>query len=97
MKVKIFEHIIHSAMMHHLAATFHRQFKEECSLEQAYRMCQPNAQLVRNESGLFAQPVHVIHWLLSSDILKVSDENTVLSFIFHYVNLQHERGASKQD
>ena len=47
--------------------------------------------------GLFAQPVHVLYWLLSSDILKVEDENTVLSFIFHYSNLIKERKQSKRE
>jgi len=33
----------------------------------------------------------MVYWLLSSDILKVEDENTVLSFVFHYTNLVRER------
>ena len=37
----------------------------------------------------------MIYWLLSSDILKVEDENTVLSFIFHYTNLARERRSAQ--
>ena len=32
----------------------------------------------------------MLYWLLSSDLLKVEDENTVLSFIFHYSDLKQE-------
>ena len=32
-----------------------------------------------------------LYWLLSSDLLKVEDENTVLSFIFHYTSLLKEK------
>ena len=33
----------------------------------------------------------MIYWLLSSDLLKVEDEHTVLSFIFHYTAALRER------
>ena len=38
-RVKVFEHIIHSAMIHHFASTFQRRFKEECAVEQTIKMC----------------------------------------------------------
>ena len=37
------------------------------------------------------------YWLLSSDTLKVEDENTVLSFIFHYSNLLKEKKGSQSN
>ena len=37
----------------------------------------------------------MIYWLLSSDQLKVEDENTVLSFVFHYTNLVREKQGKK--
>ena len=47
---------------------------------------------VKEESyGLFSQPTYVAYWILSSDLLKVEDENTVLSFIFHYTDILRER------
>ena len=91
-RVKIFEHIIHSAMIHHFASTFQRKFKEESALEQTIRMC---PQTFKSKPGLFSQPIHMIYWLLSSDQLKVEDENTVLSFIFHYSNLAREKQGTK--
>ena len=33
----------------------------------------------------------MIYWLLSSDLLKVEDEHTVLSFIFHYTAALKEK------
>ena len=50
-RVKIIEHIFHSAVVHHLASTFQRQFKEESAIEQTQRAC-PSAQL-RSSPGLF--------------------------------------------
>lgn len=38
-RIKLLEHIIHSAMIHHFATTFQKRFKEECSLEQTIKMC----------------------------------------------------------
>ena len=49
-RVKIFEHIIHSAMIHHFASIFQRKFKEECALEQTIKMC---PQVVKPQPGLF--------------------------------------------
>ena len=36
-------------------------------------------------------PSYMVYWMLCSDYLKVEDEHTVLSFIFHYTKLQNER------
>ena len=47
-------------------------------------------QAIPRKAGLLTLPAYVNYWLLSSDLLKVEDENTVLSFIFHYSNLQKE-------
>ena len=47
-------------------------------------------QTIPRKAGLLTLPAYVNYWLLSSDLLKVEDENTVLSFIFHYSNLQKE-------
>ena len=58
-------------------------------------MCGPRA--TKPNNGLFVQPVYVLYWLLSSDVLKVEDENTVLSFIFHYTSLARGRLASQQE
>ena len=38
-KVKILEHIFHSAVVHHIASTFQRQFKEESAIEQTRKEC----------------------------------------------------------
>lgn len=48
---------------------------------------------VKESAGLFSQPTYVVYWILSSDLLKVEDENTVLSFIFHYTNILRERSG----
>ena len=74
--------------MHHFASTFQRQFKEECSIERTIKMC---PRTMTSKPGLFTQPVQIIYWLLNSDQLKVEDENTVLSFVFHYTNLMREK------
>jgi len=39
-------------------------------------------------NGLLSLPTYVVFWLLQSDLLKVEDENTVLSFIFQFTKLQ---------
>ena len=38
-RVKILEHIFHSAVVHHLASIFQRQFKEDSANEQTRRVC----------------------------------------------------------
>ncbi len=55
-------------------------------------MCGPHSQ--KSNNGLLAQPLYMPYWLLSSDLLKVEDENTVLSFIFHYSNLLKDKTKS---
>ena len=52
-------------------------------------------QTIPRKAGLLTLPAYVNYWLLSSDLLKVEDENTVLSFIFHYSNLQKEQKEEK--
>lgn len=89
-KVKVREHVIHSAMVQYFASTFQKRFKEEQSLEKARKMC---PQSIKESYGLFQEPSYVMYWLLCSDLLKVEDENTVLSFIFHYTNVLKERAG----
>ena len=83
------EHIIHSALVSHLTTNFQRKFKEESGKIETLKICQqvyPNS-----HKGLFHMPDYMVYWMLCSDYLKVEDEHTVLSFIFHYTKLQSER------
>ena len=87
------EHIMHSALVSHLATNFQRTFKEECAREETLRVCA--AVHPDSHTGLFRMPDYMVYWMLCSDYLKVEDEHTVLSFIFHYTKLQNERRGFK--
>ena len=76
-------------MCQHDALVFPKvSVKEECAKEETLRLCKV---LPDSLTGLFYMPDYMVYWMLSSDYLKVEDEHTVLSFIFHFTKLQNER------
>lgn len=72
---------MHSGIMHYYAATFQNKFKEEVVSLETHKFQIPGQSI---KHGLLSLPVTCVYSLLQSDDLKVDDENTVLSFVYHY-------------
>ena len=77
------EHVLHSALVNYITINFQRKFKEACALQETRKIQYWDKQ----ETGLFDLPDYMLYWMLSSDNLKVQDEHTVLSFIFHFTKI----------
>ena len=75
------EHKLHSAIMFHLAGHFQQKLREELVAIETTKIC---PQQTTGQNGLLKLPLACAYSLIDSDDLKVDDENTVLSFIFHY-------------
>lgn len=75
-KVFIKEYLIHSSIMHTLALNFSKYYQQDYN------------EAIRRHTGtrtLFTVPFNSIHHLLQSNSLRVDDENSVLGFLFNYV------------
>jgi hypothetical protein len=81
LRVRIKEHVMHSGIMHYYASTFQNKFKEEVVSLETHKFQIPGQSI---KHGLLSLPVTCVFSLLQSDDLKVDDENTVLSFVYHY-------------
>ena len=78
--VYIKEYFIHSSIMHTLSHSFSKLYQQD------YNDTVRNASIYgAHRRSLFTMPFYTIYHLLQSNSLKVDDENTVLGFVFHYV------------
>lgn len=76
-KVYLSEFLLHSAVMHQIADNFPRLFKQDYNT-----LFYEN---IRNRCSIFNMSFCTLYHLLMSNSLRVEDENTVLGYLFHYL------------